>query len=169
LGVPNIFLLWIAIGLVAVWFLSATAWGGKVFSTGANARVALLSATHVQLVKISVYAISGFIAALSGFCLIGYVGAAFLGLRDAYVLSSIVVAVMGGMSLAGGRIPYRRRRCGHSDHGLNQPLDHNADSARRDARSCSASSWLCSCCSIAISIARAERSRRVENMTQPAF
>ena len=103
LGAPNIFLLWIAIGLVAVWFLSATAWGGKVFSTGANARVALLSGTHVQLVKISVYAISGFIAALSGFCLIGYVGAAFLGLRDACVLSSIVVAVMGGMSLAGGR------------------------------------------------------------------
>ncbi len=106
LGVPNVFLLWIAIGLVAVWFLSATAWGRKIFSTGANAQVALLSGTHVRLVKISVYAISGLVAALSGFCLIGYVGAAFLGLGDAYVLSSIVVAVIGGMSLAGGRGSY---------------------------------------------------------------
>jgi ribose transport system permease protein len=106
LGVPNIFLLWIAIGLAAVWFLSATAWGRKIFGTGANAKVALLSGTHVRLVKISVYAISGLIAALTGFCLIGYVGAAFLGLGDAYVLPSIVVAVIGGMSLAGGRGSY---------------------------------------------------------------
>jgi ribose transport system permease protein len=30
----------------------------------------------------------------------------FLGLGDAYVLSSIVVAVIGGMSLAGGRGSY---------------------------------------------------------------
>jgi len=106
LGVPNIFLLWIAIGLAAVWFLSATAWGRKIFGTGANAKVALLSGTHVRMVKISVYAISGLIAALTGFCLIGYVGAAFLGLGDAYVLPSIVVAVIGGMSLAGGRGSY---------------------------------------------------------------
>ena len=49
---------------------------------------------------------SELVAALSGFCLIGYVGAAFLGLGDAYVLSSIVVAVIGGMSLAGGRGSY---------------------------------------------------------------
>lgn len=106
LGVPNIFLLWIAIGVAAVWFLSATAWGRKIYGTGANAQVALLSGTHVPLVKISVYAISGFLAALNGFCLIGYVGAAFLGLGDAYVLSSIVVAVIGGMSLSGGRGSY---------------------------------------------------------------
>ncbi|MGH6990544.1 MAG: hypothetical protein ACREE3_11670, partial [Stellaceae bacterium] len=32
--------------------------------------------------------------------------AAFLGLGDAYVLSSIVVAVIGGTSLAGGRGSY---------------------------------------------------------------
>ncbi|HEX4043656.1 MAG TPA: ABC transporter permease [Xanthobacteraceae bacterium] len=106
LGVPNIFLLWIVVGLAAVWFLSATSWGRKVIGTGANPQVALLSGTHVMLVKILVYALSGLVAALSGFCLIGYVGAAFLGLGDAYVLSSIVVAVIGGTSLAGGRGSY---------------------------------------------------------------
>ncbi len=105
-GVPNIFLLWIVVGFAAVWFLSATAWGRQIRSTGANPQVALLSGTHVTLVKVSVYALSGLVAALSGFCLIGYVGAAFLGLGDAYVLSSIVVAVIGGMSLAGGRGSY---------------------------------------------------------------
>jgi len=106
LGVPNIFLLWVVVGLAAVWFLSATSWGRKIIGTGANPQVALLSGTHVTLVKVLVYALSGLVAALSGFCLIGYVGAAFLGLGDAYVLSSIVVAVIGGTSLAGGRGSY---------------------------------------------------------------
>ena len=106
LGLPNIFLLWIAVGAIAVWFLAATAWGRKLVGTGANPRVALLSGTHVTRMKIFVYALSGLVAALSGFCLIGYVGAAFLGLGDAYVLSSIVVAVIGGTSLAGGRGSY---------------------------------------------------------------
>lgn len=106
LGVPNIFLLWVVVGAIAVWFLAATAWGRKVTGTGASPRVALLSGTNVTLVKVLVYALSGMVAALSGFCLIGYVGAAFLGLGDAYVLSSVVVAVIGGTSLAGGQGSY---------------------------------------------------------------
>lgn len=106
LGIPNIFLLWLGVGFLAVWFLAATAWGRRLFAIGANPRVALLSGTNVTLVKVGVYALSGFVAALSGFCLIGYVGAAFLGLGDAYVLSSVVVAVIGGISLAGGEGSY---------------------------------------------------------------
>jgi ribose transport system permease protein len=106
LGMPNIVLLWVGVGLVAVWLLAASAWGRKITGTGANPRVALLSGTNVTLVKILVYALSGMVAALTGFCLIGYVGAAFLGLGDAYVLSSVVVAVIGGTSLAGGEGSY---------------------------------------------------------------
>lgn len=106
LGMPNIFLLWLGVGLIAVWLLAATAWGRRLFAVGANPRVALLSGTYVTLVKVAVYALSGLLAALSGFCLIGYVGAAFLGLGDAYVLSSVVVAVIGGVSLAGGQGSY---------------------------------------------------------------
>lgn len=106
LGIPNIVLLWLAVGLLATWLLAATAWGRKLVGTGASPQVALLSGTNVTLVKIAVYALSGTVAALSGFCLIGYVGAAFLGLGDAYVLSSVVVAVIGGISLAGGQGSY---------------------------------------------------------------
>ena len=96
------------LGLFALWqtFVLIAGGVGVDLAVGANAQVALLSGTHVTLVKIAVYAMSGMVAALSGFCLIGYVGAAFLGLGDAYVLSSIVVAVIGGLSLAGGKGSY---------------------------------------------------------------
>ena len=45
------------------------------------------------------YALSGGLAALGGFFLTGYVGQAFLGLGDSYVLTSIVVAAIGGVAL----------------------------------------------------------------------
>ena len=55
---------------------------------------------------IAAYALSGLLAGFSGFLLTGYVGQAFLGLGNAYVLTSIVTAAIGGVALAGGRAPY---------------------------------------------------------------
>ena len=105
-GVPNAVLLWAAIAVAAVWVLSHSAWGRRLGGTGANPVVALLSGTRVRRVRVAAYAFSGLLAAFTGFLLTGYVGQAFLGLGNAYVLTSIVAAAIGGVSLAGGRAPY---------------------------------------------------------------
>jgi len=105
-GVPNVVVLWAAIAAAAVWILSRSAWGRRLRGTGANPTVALLSGTRVRAVRVAAYAFSGLLAAFGGFLLTGYVGQAFLGLGNAYVLTSIVVAAIGGVALAGGRAPY---------------------------------------------------------------
>lgn len=105
-GVPNVVLLWAVIAAVAVWLLSRSAWGRRLCGAGASPTVALLSGTRVRVVRIAAYALSGLLAAFSGFLLTGYVGQAFLGLGNAYVLTSIVTAAIGGVALAGGRAPY---------------------------------------------------------------
>jgi len=105
-GVPNVVVLWAAIGAAAVWLLSRSAWGQWLCGTGANPTVALLSGTRVRAVRVTAYALSGLLAAFSGFLLTGYVGQAFLGLGNAYVLTSIVAAAIGGVALTGGRAPY---------------------------------------------------------------
>lgn len=105
-GVPNVVVLWAVIAAAAVWVLSRSAWGRRLCGTGASPTVALLSGTHVRAVRIAAYALSGLLAAFSGFLLTGYVGQAFLGLGNAYVLTSIVVAAIGGVALTGGRAPY---------------------------------------------------------------
>ena len=105
-GVPNVVVLWAVIAAGAAWLLSRSAWGRRLCGTGANPTVALLSGTRVRAVRIAAYALSGLLAAFSGFLLTGYVGQAFLGLGNAYVLTSIVVAAIGGVALAGGRAPY---------------------------------------------------------------
>lgn len=105
-GVPNVVVLWAALGAIAIWLLSGSAWGRWLAATGANPTAALLSGTDTRLVRIAAYAISGGLASFGGFLLTGYVGQAFFGLGDPYILTSIVVATIGGASLAGGRAPY---------------------------------------------------------------
>jgi ribose transport system permease protein len=104
--VPNIVIVWALVSAVAIWLLARSAWGRRLVSTGANPVVAMLSGTNIRHVRIVAYVLSGAIAALTGFCLTGYVGQAFLGLGDAYILTSIVVAAIGGVVLAGGAAPY---------------------------------------------------------------
>lgn len=105
-GVPNIVLVWALVTAAAVWLLARSAWGRRLVCTGANPVVALLCGTDTRRVQIAAYMASGAIAAVTGFFLTGYVGQAFLGLGNAYILTSIVVAAIGGVALAGGVAPY---------------------------------------------------------------
>jgi ribose transport system permease protein len=110
-GVPSVALLWAAIAALAIWLLSRSAWGRRLCRTGANPVTARLSGTHTVRERVVAYMLSGGVAALGGFLLTGYVGQAFLGLGNAYVLTSIVVAAIGGVTLAGGKAPYGGVAC----------------------------------------------------------
>ena len=110
-GVPNIALVWLAATVAALWLLLRSAWGRRLCATGSNATAAVLSGVDVTAVRGAAYAISGGLAALTGFLLTGYVGQAFLGLGDAYVLTSVVAAAIGGVALEGGRAPYAGVAC----------------------------------------------------------
>jgi ribose transport system permease protein len=110
-GVPNIVLLWFGVTAVALWLLFGSAWGRRLADTGSSATVALLSGTNTVVVRTAAYTLSGGLAACTGFLLTGYVGQAFLGLGNAYVLTSIVAAAIGGVAPEGGRAPYLGVAC----------------------------------------------------------
>ncbi len=103
--------MWLAVTAVALWLLLRSAWGRRLCATGSNATAALLSGNNTVAVRATAYALSGGLAALTGFLLTGYVGQAFLGLGNAYVLTSIVAAAIGGVALEGGRAPYLGVAC----------------------------------------------------------
>jgi ribose transport system permease protein len=105
-GVPTVAVLWLVAGTLVWWFLDRSAWGRRLMATGANPTAALLTGARVRVVRIAAYTASAVIAALTGVLLVGYVGQAFLGLGSGYVLTSVVVAVIGGVSLGGGRGDY---------------------------------------------------------------
>ena len=104
-GIPNIVVLWTTVALVALWIFSS-GFGRRLCATGSNPVTAYLSGTNTELVRIVAFAVSGCVAGFAGILLTGYVSHAFLGLGNPYILISVVVAVIGGVAMEGGRAPY---------------------------------------------------------------
>ncbi len=101
-GIPGILFLWAVLAL-AMWFLlRRTSFGYALYAMGSNERAAILSGWRVGRLRIVLYGLSGLLAGLSGFCLLGYTVNSFISIGDQYVLPSIIAVVIGGTSLAGG-------------------------------------------------------------------
>ena len=83
--------------------LNKTTYGRKIYATGSNAKCANLVGVDTQKIKISVYAISGFMSALAGLMMISRVNSAQPTLGDGYELDAIAATALGGTSMAGGR------------------------------------------------------------------
>jgi ribose transport system permease protein len=85
---------------------TSTFLGRKIYAIGNSPRVAHLSGINVRATVISAYMISGLCAALVSILLVGFNGAANLGMGDEYLLPSIAVVVAGGVLITGGRGHY---------------------------------------------------------------
>jgi erythritol transport system permease protein len=103
LGVP--IPIWVMVGLAATGALAATRtpFGRQVYAIGGNERAALLAGVRVRQVKLGVYVISGFCAALVGLIIAAQLGAAHPATGETFELNAIAAVVLGGTSLMGGR------------------------------------------------------------------
>ena len=105
-GIPGVVLVWVVLG-VGVWLiLERTTYGKQLFAIGVNRTTAKLSGVRVNTVLVVTYMLSGILAALGGFVLLGYVQRVFLNLGAAYTLPSVAAVVIGGTLLAGGEGGY---------------------------------------------------------------
>lgn len=93
----------IVLALVFQVLMTGFQWGRSVFSVGGNETAALFSGIAVNRVKLSVYAIAGLTAGLSGVVLVLVQGQGKADLANGYELDIIASAVVGGASLSGGR------------------------------------------------------------------
>lgn len=83
--------------------LNKTTYGRRIYATGSNAKCAKLVGVDIVKIKMSVYAISGFLAALAGLMMISRVDSAQPTLGDGYELDAIAAVALGGTSMSGGR------------------------------------------------------------------
>jgi len=99
--IPAILLIF---ALVVFFFvLNKTTFGRKVYATGSNAKCAKLAGVNITATKVIVYAISGFMSALTGLILISRLDSAQPTLGDGYELDAIAAVALGGTSMSGGR------------------------------------------------------------------
>jgi len=106
LGVPADLFLWLAVAVAITFLLSATTFGRRIYSIGNNDTAAFLAGINVRLMTVVLYMLSGLFAALGGIVLVAYGGQATLGMGDPYLFQSIAAAVIGGVSILGGRGHY---------------------------------------------------------------
>ena len=83
--------------------LNHTTYGRRIYATGSNAKCAQLVGVDTAKIKLSVYAISGFLSALAGLMMISRVDSAQPTLGEGYELDAIASVALGGTNMSGGR------------------------------------------------------------------
>lgn len=106
LGFPGVIFIWLLVGLAMWALLQRTTYGKQLFSIGVNRTAARLSGVRVQAIVVVTYTLSGLLAGLGGFILLGFSQTVFLQLGDNYLFPSIAAVVVGGTVLAGGKGSY---------------------------------------------------------------
>lgn len=103
LGIPvPIWLMLLTFG--AAWYLlNHTRLGRYIYALGGNESATRLSGINVDRVKITVYAIAGFLSALSGLIVTSRLSSAQPTAGAGYELDAIAAVVLGGTSLMGGK------------------------------------------------------------------
>ncbi len=96
-----------------VWFLSLaaifhvilryTVYGKHTYAIGSNEEAARMSGINVKRHKVMVYMIASMLAAFAGVVLSAKASTAQAGMGEFYELFAIAMAVIGGISLTGGR------------------------------------------------------------------
>ena len=99
--VPVIFLLVFAV-LVGL-FLKYHVWGTYVYAIGGNETSAVLTGLPVRRVKMFVYIMSGLLSGLAGVLVVARLGVSAPTQALGYELNVVAAAVIGGVSLQGGR------------------------------------------------------------------
>jgi len=106
LNTPWVVILWIIIIVLAQFILRRTSAGKTLYGIGANNRAAALSGVRTKVFRMCVYGVSGLLSATAGMIMLGYVGEPNINLGATYVLPSVVAAIIGGISFAGGAGSY---------------------------------------------------------------
>jgi ribose transport system permease protein len=103
LGVTSAMLIAVVTVAVLQLVLVKTILGRKVMATGLGRTPALIAGIDVGRVKYFAYILSGTLAGLGGVVLASRLNSVQPGLAGGYELAAIAAAVLGGVSLAGGR------------------------------------------------------------------
>jgi ribose transport system permease protein len=101
-GIPYPVIIMVAVALVFSFFLGKTRTGRYTYAVGSNEEAARLAGIKVNQVKIIVYIISGFLAALVGVILASRMVTSQPNSAISYEMNAIAAAVIGGSSLMGG-------------------------------------------------------------------
>ena len=93
----------LAIMAIAQIVLSRTAFGKIVFAVGNNEKASEYLGINIKNMKLLLFVLSGFFASIAGIIYVTHVGYLVASFADGWEFTAISMAVLGGVSLFGGR------------------------------------------------------------------
>lgn len=103
LGIPTPFIITALLLAVMQFVLGWTVLGRRIFAVGVAPEAASNAGVNVASLRLTTFVISGLLAGVAGVLLASRLGAAQAFLGVGYEFTAIAGAVLGGVSLAGGR------------------------------------------------------------------
>ena len=100
---PVVVIIFIVVCVIAYFLLNHSTFGRSVYATGGNPISAWLSGVNTKRVILMVYIISGLCAALAGLIIMSRTMSSSMAAAYNLELDAIAAAVIGGISLVGGR------------------------------------------------------------------
>lgn len=104
--IPNNLVVFVPIAIALILLLRRTGYGRMLYAIGDNPVAARLSGVRSWQVLVVLYVISALLAAIAGLLQSGLSNTASVTLVTPYLLPSIAAAVIGGVSIFGGRGGY---------------------------------------------------------------
>ena len=103
LGLPNLIFFLLATFLIVLFLLNATVFGKRIYAVGGNEAAARYAGVNARGIKTAAYTICGFCAGLAGVLVASRITSGNPTTGDGYELDAIAAAVIGGVSMSGGK------------------------------------------------------------------
>ncbi len=102
LGIPNMFLTWLAIIFLGIFITGRTVFGRNIYAYGSNKESARLSGINIPSTVYGVYIFSSIVCGIAGILMAARLGNGVPTSGVGYELDAIAASVVGGASLDGG-------------------------------------------------------------------
>ena len=102
-GLPVSFIVALIVLLALTLFLSRHRAGRMLYAIGGNAMAARVAGVRVERVLLAVFIVAGVLAALAGLLQVGRINSIPSSLGEGLIFNAFAAAVLGGVSLNGGR------------------------------------------------------------------
>ncbi|WP_313578035.1 ABC transporter permease [Lacrimispora sp.] len=102
LGIPNMFLTWLAIIFLGIFITGRTVFGRNIYAYGSNKESARLSGINISTTVYGVYIFSSIVCGIAGILMAARLGNGVPTSGVGYELDAIAASVVGGASLDGG-------------------------------------------------------------------
>jgi ribose transport system permease protein len=101
-GIANPVIVMVVLALIMGFVFRFTRYGRHLYAIGGNEHAAQLTGVPVDLLKVSVYVLSGLMTAIAAILMVGWLGSVTNGIGIGYELRVIASTVIGGVNLLGG-------------------------------------------------------------------